>query len=287
MIVSVWVCRMSRSVLGSQTIETCDSLEVKERKRTKKEVSSHSNFTCLSTSVQLPFYHTWTDTSCLVGKTTTSICNAFDKINRNISSSYPRLTFWFILQTAVYQQFYWTMLQNLALLWQVFCFLDKSREFIWFCGKVFLQPGGGVGVADCIHLYCKLGPCTLHHWIQTVQWKAFSMEGILACQPAVSTEWLDWVAIPVYHDVCAWLPFAFSIDQSHRMTWCSPGWVLWRLRCAVDVCQHKCERLHCYDGVCDSWTLAEAVVNTTGWLAQLGEGERKSRKGGEKKEGEV
>ena len=41
-----------------------------------------------------------------------------------------------------------------------------------------------------IFAFCWIGwgPCALHHWIQS------SMESILACHPAVSTEWLDWVA---------------------------------------------------------------------------------------------
>ena len=34
----------------------------------------------------------------------------------------------------------------------------------------------------------KQGPCTLRHRIQN------SMEAILACHPALSTKWLDWVA---------------------------------------------------------------------------------------------
>ena len=41
------------------------------------------------------------------------------------------------------------------------------------------------------------GPCALHHLIQS------SMEAILACHPAVSTEWLAGWQIPVYYDVCA------------------------------------------------------------------------------------
>ena len=41
------------------------------------------------------------------------------------------------------------------------------------------------------------GPCALHHWIQS------SMEAILACHPAVSTEWLAGWQFPVYYDVCA------------------------------------------------------------------------------------
>ena len=37
--------------------------------------------------------------------------------------------------------------------------------------------------------WSTMGPCALHHCIQN------SMEAILACHPALSTKWLDWVAI--------------------------------------------------------------------------------------------
>ena len=40
-----------------------------------------------------------------------------------------------------------------------------------------------------LFMTAQWGSCALHHWIQS------SMEAILACHPAVSTEWLDWVAI--------------------------------------------------------------------------------------------
>ena len=43
---------------------------------------------------------------------------------------------------------------------------------------------------------------SIYHWIQS------SMEAILLCHQAVSTEWLDGWQIPVYYDVCARPPFS-------------------------------------------------------------------------------
>ena len=54
------------------------------------------------------------------------------------------------------------------------------------------------------------GPCALHHWIQN------SMEAILTCHPAVSTEWLAGWQFRVYYDVCARSPLKIS-----RTTVCS------------------------------------------------------------------
>ena len=58
----------------------------------------------------------------------------------------------------------------------------------------------------------KWGTCVFHHWIQS------SMEAILACHPAVSTEWLnDWTGwqFPVYYDVCARPPLQSCGLQTH------------------------------------------------------------------------
>ena len=55
------------------------------------------------------------------------------------------------------------LLTNLALSWK--CSTSWSR-------------------AGCGYRAVTMGPCPLHHWIQS------SMEAILACHPAVSTEWL-------------------------------------------------------------------------------------------------
>ena len=41
-----------------------------------------------------------------------------------------------------------------------------------------------------------MGALPLHHWMQSL------MEAILACQPAVSEEWLAGWQFPVYYDVC-------------------------------------------------------------------------------------
>ena len=59
-------------------------------------------------------------------------------------------------------------------------------------------------------LLLQWGPCALHHWIQS------SMEAILACHPAVSTEWLaGWqFRIPVYYDVWAQPPLMFPVKKS-------------------------------------------------------------------------
>ena len=55
----------------------------------------------------------------------------------------------------------------------------------------------------------RWGPCALRHWIQS------SMEAILACHPAVSTEWLAGWQFTVYYDVCVRPPL-FDTTFNHE-----------------------------------------------------------------------
>ena len=59
------------------------------------------------------------------------------------------------------------------------------------------------------------GPCALHHWIQS------SMEAILACHPAVSTEWLAGWQFPVYYDVCARPPLEGWVHKHQAIPVCT------------------------------------------------------------------
>ena len=52
-----------------------------------------------------------------------------------------------------------------------------------------------------------------HYIIESkVQWK----QAILACHPAVSTEWLAWWQFPIYYDVCARPPLPSKCSSARH-----------------------------------------------------------------------
>ena len=85
----------------------------------------------------------------------------------------------------------------------------------WLVGHVCLQytPSQKKRLSDSklqVSWLSDIGACTLRHGIQN------SMEAILACRPALSTEWLGWVAISceVWCMRTSSVPISFFLLQS-------------------------------------------------------------------------
>ena len=71
----------------------------------------------------------------------------------------------------------------------------ERNSFLGSCGWQLCRSSQCSKRSEILITGCEL--CALHHGIQN------SMEAILACHPALLTEWLSWVAVCVNYDVCA------------------------------------------------------------------------------------
>ena len=77
-----------------------------------------------------------------------------------------------------------------------------------------------VSTWDSFRILREWGPCSFRHGIQN------SMETILACHPALSTEWLPFWQLCVDYDICSQASFFFSMavnwwqqNQSQTFSW--------------------------------------------------------------------
>ena len=84
------------------------------------------------------------------------------------------------------------MILNFFLFVEVRFFFLKSRFFF-----TEALPGWGKNEVSALESQCDFA-LVMKAWCQLPRWRhhfiQLSMEAILACQPALSTEWLDWVA---------------------------------------------------------------------------------------------